>query len=243
MPPDPAATCAIAVIAKAPRPGFVKTRLQALLRPEEAAALGTAFLQDTMAKLVRAGQRASIHPVIAYAPAGEERRFDGILPDGAALLLADGAGGDAAGVEGFGRVLLHATRALFAQGYGAVCVLGADSPTLPEAELVRAATLLLSGETDAVLGRAEDGGYYLLGLTAPHDLAYARIRWSTEHAGADTAARLAEANLRVEELVPWYDVDDPPALRRLVSELDGAGAGHTSEAAARIGLAGRLGGT
>ena len=234
--------CAIAVIAKAPRPGHVKTRLQGLLQPQEAAQLGTAFLQDTLANLTLAAAQAPIAPFVAYAPAGEEARFNGILPAGADLVLADGTGGDAPDVLGFGRVLLHATRALLARGYGAVCLVGADSPTLPTRELVRAARLLLEGAADAVFGPAEDGGYWLIGLTAPHHLPFARIAWSSETVAAATRARLAEAGLRTTELATWFDVDDRAALERLVAASDPAAyqAPHTHAVLASLRIADRL---
>ena len=247
-PPLPALaqTCAIAVIAKAPRPGHVKTRLQGLLTAEEAAAMGAAFLQDTLENLVEAGRHVAIAPFVAYAPAGQEARFDGMLPPGVELILADGAEGDGPGVEGFGRVLLHTTRALLGRGYGAACVLGADSPTAPTGQLVRAAEALLGGRAEAALGLAEDGGYWLLGLTEPRAEAYSRIAWSTERAGADTLARLAEAGLRTEALATWYDVDDPPALARLVREAGVPGeayaAPRTGALVRDLGLAGRVAG-
>lgn len=239
-----ATTCAIAVIAKAPRPGHVKTRLQGLVSPDEAARLGAAFLHDTVENLAAAARQAPIAAFIAYAPAGEEARFDGLRAAGAELLLADGAGGDAPGVEGFGRVLLDTTRTLLARGYGACCVLGADSPTLPTAELVHAARWLLDGSADAVLGEADDGGYWLLGLREPHPAPFARIAWSSETAGADTNARLAEAGLRTRALGTWYDIDDPPALARLLDELGGGGpaypAPRTEAAVRQMDIAGRL---
>ncbi len=231
---------AVAVVAKAPRPGHVKTRLQGVLSPEEASALGTAFLQDTVDNLHAASRLAPIAPVVAYAPAGQEGRFDGLLAPGTALLLAEGTNGAAEGVEAFGRVLLETIRALLAQGYAAACVLGADSPTLPTEELVRLADLLRGGDCDAVLGAVDDGGYYVLGLRAPHSAPFARIRWSTDHAGADTRARLREAGLRTEELRPWFDVDDPAALRRLLDDRDGYAAPHTMSALTRFGLRERL---
>ncbi len=235
-------TCAIAVIAKAPRPGHVKTRLQAILSPDDAARLGAAFLKDTLANLALAATHAPIAPVVAYAPAGQEARFEGLLPPGTTLLLADGTNGEAPGVEGFGRVLLDTTRGLFAQGHQAICVLGADSPTLPTATLVQAATTLLAGNAEAVLGRADDGGYYLLGLTEPRHDPYADIAWSTDRAGADTRAALDRARLRTLELPGWYDVDDQQALARLVAELraDPAIAPATRAVAASIGLEARL---
>ena len=236
--------CAIAVIAKAPRPGYVKTRLQGLLSPEDTAALGAAFLRDTLDNLLRAGRQVPIDPFVAYAPAGEEARFDGMLPPGVELLLADGAGGDAPGVEGFGRVLLDATRALLARGYAAACVLGADSPTVPPAELVRAARLLLDGDAEAVLGPAEDGGYWLLGLTAPHASPFAGIAWSTDGVAEATRACLVRAGLRTAELAIWYDIDDPPSLARLLRDVGADGpafrAPRTGALLHELGIAGRL---
>ena len=227
-------TCAIAVIAKAPRPGHVKTRLQTILRPEEAASLGAAFLQDTLENLALAAAEVPIAVFVAYAPAGQEARFDGMLPSGAELVLADGTGGEAPGVEGFGRVLLHATRALLARGYGAVCVLGADSPTIPTAELVCAARLLLGGTADAVFGPADDGGYYLLGLTHPHAEPFTDIVWSTEGVADATRARLRDAGLRLDELATWYDIDDPASLARLVREIATPGAAYPAPRTAAL---------
>ncbi|MDT7950821.1 MAG: glycosyltransferase [Acetobacteraceae bacterium] len=227
-------------MAKAPRPGHVKTRLQGVLRPEEAATLGTAFLRDTAENLHAAALLASIDPVVAYAPAGQERRFDGLLPPGTALLLADGSGGQAEGVEGFGCVLLETMRGLFAQGYGAAVVLAADSPTLPTRVLAEAADGLLAGRSEAVLGAVEDGGYYLLGLRAPRPDAFARVRWSTDFAAADTRERLATAGLKCAELTPWFDVDDPAALSRLLTDQSGYAAPHTHSALAAMRLHERL---
>lgn len=227
-------------MAKAPRPGHVKTRLQGLLRPDEAAALGTAFLQDTARNLHDAARDAPIAPFVAYAPAGQEARFDGLLPDGTELLLADGTQGCADGVEGFGCVLLETIRGLLALGYGAGCLLAADSPTLPTAELVRAARLLLDRRADAVLGAVEDGGYYLLGLRAPHVAPFQAITWSSGEVCAQTLQRLASAGLSTTELRPWFDIDDPASLRRLLEPGDGYPAPHTLAEAARLGLRDRL---
>ncbi|MBV8916434.1 MAG: glycosyltransferase [Acetobacteraceae bacterium] len=235
-----AGTCAIAVIAKAPRPGQVKTRLHGLLSPEEAAALGSAFLRDTLENVALASRTAPIAPVLAYAPAEAEAGLQPTTPAGVSLLLADGSTGAAADVEGFGRVLLGTTRALLAQGYAAACVLGADSPTLPTDQLVRAARLLVSGEAEAVLGPAEDGGYWLLGLTRPIANAFARIPWSTSRAAAETRERLREAGVRVTELGTWYDVDDVASLRRLAGERDGFPAPNTTAVMQVLALADRL---
>ncbi len=232
--PDPAlaGVCAIAVMAKAPRPGHVKTRLQAVLTPDEAARLGGAFLRDVTGNLRAAAAHAPIHAFVAYAPAGEEARFDGLLAAGTGLVLADGTGGGADGVEGFGRCLLHAARTLLARGYGAACVLNADSPTLPTALLADAATRLLRPGRRAVLGPAEDGGYWLLGTQAVEARLFARIAWSTDGVADATRQRAAEAGLAMDVLGAWYDVDDQAGLQRLLDELGSIPAARPCRAAA-----------
>lgn len=245
---DNSAICAIAVMAKAPRPGHVKTRLQSALNADEAARLGAAFLCDITTNLHEASRLAPIAPYVAYAPAGLETRFDGLIAPGTRLVLADGTEGHAPGVEGFGRSLLHAIRSLLRMGYGAACVLNADSPTLPTALLAEAAQRLLRPGRRGVFGPADDGGYWLLGLKAPEPLLFARITWSTDRVAAETLERASEAGVRLETLPSWYDVDDPPALARLMSELDetcsGVPAPYRAPATAaclrELGIAARL---
>ena len=209
---------AIAVMAKSPRPGRTKTRLCPPLSPEQAAGMAAAFLRDVTENVARAGRDLPIDGWVAYAPAGDEALFDGMVAPGTRLLLADGDGEDAPAVQGFGRCLLQTVRRLLALGYTAACVLNADSPTLPTRHLTRLATLLLEGRP-MVLGAAEDGGYYALGLRAAHPRLFADIAWSSDRVAAQTRQRAAELGLPVAELPPWYDVDDRAALGRLLDEL------------------------
>ena len=216
--------CAIAVMAKAPRPGFSKTRLVPPLTPGQAAAMSAAFLRDTTENIALAAREVPVHGFVAYAPAGLEALFDGHLAGGMTLLLADGSGEMPADVEGFGRCLLHAIRSMLDAGYGAACVLNSDGPTLPTAHLVRAAELLALPGDRAVLGPAEDGGYYLLGLKTAHARLFADIAWSTADVAARTRARAASIGLPLVELPAWYDIDDGAALAQLLASGDGEAA-------------------
>jgi uncharacterized protein len=211
--------CAIAVMAKAPRPGEVKTRLAPPLTPEMASAVSAGFLRDITENIALAARGMRIHPYVAYAPARSAAYFDGVLAEGTRLVLADGAGVAAPGVHGFGRCLLHAAQALFAQGHDAVCLLNSDSPTLPTALLEEAATALAGDGDRVVLGPAEDGGYYLLGVKAAHPHLFADVAWSTCDVAEQTRERARVLGLPIVELARWYDVDDAPALRRLCREL------------------------
>ncbi len=224
--------CAIAVMAKAPVAGRVKTRLTPPLSPEQAMRMGSAFLRDVTGNIALAGFAAPIDGWIAYAPAGEAALFDAMLANGTQLLLADGLAPMPPGVDGFGRCLLQAVRDLLARGYRAACVLNADSPTLPTEALVRLARALLAPGARAVLGPAEDGGYYVLGMQAPHARLFSDIAWSSERVAEQTRARAAELGLPLVELPPWYDVDDRAALARLLRELAAPPAGTLTPYAA-----------
>jgi rSAM/selenodomain-associated transferase 1 len=213
------AICAIAVMAKAPQPGRSKTRLTPRLLPDQAAALSAAFLRDITENIAAAAQAQPIDGFIAYAPLGMEHLFDGHLAPGTGLILADGTKPMPDDVIGFGRCLLHAIQTLLDQGYGGAVVLNSDSPTLPTEILARTAALLAAPGDRAVLGPAEDGGYYLLGLKTAHAHMFADITWSSETVAAQTRARAAEIGLDLVELPTWYDVDDAAALDRLIAEL------------------------
>jgi rSAM/selenodomain-associated transferase 1 len=217
--------CAIGVMAKAPRPGLAKTRLCPPLLPEQAAMLSAAFLRDITENIARAARAAPIHGCIAYAPMGCESWFHGHIAQGTTFVLADGAPPMPPNVQGFGRSLLHAAQAMFAAGFGAVCLVNSDSPTLPTAVLAEAARALLAPGERVVLGPADDGGYYLLGMQQPHAHLFADITWSTSEVADATRARAAALNLEVIMLPTWYDVDDAASLSRLCQEPDGTVAG------------------
>jgi uncharacterized protein len=211
-------SCAIGVMAKAPRPGFSKTRLCPPLAPDEAARLSAAFLRDITENIRCAGRQVPIASYVAYAPRGHESLFEGHLAAEARLLLADGTSPMPAGVEGFGRCLLHAISAMLEQGHEAAAVLNADSPTLPTAILAQAARALAIPRDQVVLGPAEDGGYYFLGMRRAHAHLFSGIAWSTETVAETTRRRAKELGLQVVELPNWYDVDEEAALRRLIDE-------------------------
>jgi glycosyltransferase A (GT-A) superfamily protein (DUF2064 family) len=208
--------CAIGVMAKAPRPGFSKTRLCPPLLPGQAAALSAAFLRDITENIALAGRYAPIVGYVAYAPGGHEALFDGHLAAGTGLLLADGSPLMPPDVQGFGRCLLHAILAMLARGHRSAVVLNSDSPTLPTAVLVRTAVALAAEDNRVVLGPADDGGYYLLGMNAAHAHLFADIAWSTDSVAESTRLRAAQLGLDLVELPAWYDVDDHAALIRLL---------------------------
>jgi len=228
--------CALAVMAKAPKAGRVKTRLSPPLTLEQTAALNIQFLRDTTENIAAAAALAPIRAYAAYAPRGTEALLRSCLADGTELLLADGSAFMPEGVTGFGKCLLHAIGGMLERGHAAACVLSSDSPTIPTRLLAHAAELLLAPGDRAVLGPADDGGYYLLGLKAAHAAMFRDITWSTETVADATRARAREIGLDLVELEAWYDVDDAASLRVLLRETAGYAAPATRAAIACLGL-------
>ncbi len=198
-------------MAKAPRPGKVKTRLAPPLTLEQTAALNICFLRDTTCNIAEVAQGGGADGIICYTPVGDEVAFDGLLPADFKLIAQRG--------DGFGERLHCAAADLLACGFAAVCLIDSDSPTLPGSALRSAVEALLAPGYRVVLGGSDDGGYYLIGLKAAHREVFERITWSTSSVLAETRERAAEAGLEVVELPLWYDVDDGATLRLLAAEL------------------------
>ena len=95
--------------------------------------------------------------------------------------------------------------------------IGTDSPGLPLALLEEARSALEAH--DAVVGPADDGGFYLLGLNRCPEGLLAGLPWSAENTRARTLSRLEERGLTVQLLAPWFDVDVAADLERLRSLL------------------------
>ncbi|MGH7126514.1 MAG: TIGR04282 family arsenosugar biosynthesis glycosyltransferase [Stellaceae bacterium] len=203
--------CAMAVMAKAPRSGEVKTRLIPPLTAEEAATLSICFLKDITANFMAASWSVPIAGYIAFSPPESEALFRKLVRPEIDLLASRRIG--------LGHSLLDATEDLLAMGYDGACLVNSDSPTLPTSILVEAAEALRAPGDRVVLGPASDGGYYLIGLKQPHRRLFEDIAWSTERVFRQTAERAASIALDVVTLPRWYDVDDATSLGWLVREV------------------------
>ena len=206
-----AALPAVVVFAREPVAGTAKTRLVPALGPEGAADLYKAFLQDRAAQVLAV---EGILPVIAHTPDAAAPALATLLPPGLRY-LPQGEGDLTARLTG-------AAATLFDEGVSAVVFMDSDSPGLPPDRVPAAVHHLASGAADCVLGPAEDGGYYLIGLAAraavPAPALFEGIPWSTPEVLALTLERAAAAGLSTHLLDPWWDVDTPAELARLRAE-------------------------
>src|SRR5438874_7361294 len=227
----PPASCALAVMTKAPQAGRVKTRLVPPLTPAEAAELNKCFLRDTAAAIsvcCSGGLRspnavsARLHPgahraplqcsaIAVYTPIGAESAYTDVLPADFSLLPQRG--------DEFGERLFFAVEDLFRCGFDSMCLIDSDSPTVPAENFKQAVELLSTSEDCVVLGPSDDGGYYLIGMKKPHRHLFEQIDWSTERVLNQTMQRANKIGLEVKLLRTGYDVDDDASLRRLCSEL------------------------
>ncbi len=175
------------VIAKAPRPGFVKTRLCPPCTPAEAAALAEAALADTLAAAVRASARR-----VTLALQGEPGQW---LPTGVRVIPQRGAGLD------------ERLAAAFDDVGGPALLIGMDTPQVTS-ELLDAALAGLAGPwIDGVIGAADDGGWWALGLRRPDPRVFLGVPMSAATTHGAQLAQLASLGLRVTHLPVVRDVD------------------------------------
>lgn len=192
-----AGTHAILVMAKAPVPGTVKTRLHPLLSPHRCGQLQAELIRHTMGLATAHTSRT----YLAYSPGDGENHISAAVPEGVRLLLQRGAD--------LGQRLAAAVTDAFTAGAGPLLVIGTDAPTLTGDHLTAAFTALEN--QDVALGPALDGGYYLIGLREPHTSLFALDPdlWSTDHVLAATRTLARTEGLSIGLLPPLRDLDTP----------------------------------
>ncbi len=190
---------ALTVFAKQPCPGTVKTRFCPPLRPDEAAELYTTALQETVERL----SSAPCSLLICYV--GDRAWFDRTFPGMHLLSQGDGD---------LGHRLTTTSKALFKSGSGPLLLVGSDSPDLP-LEIVTEALSALA-QADVVITPCQDGGYAMIGLRQAQPELFEQIPWSTAEVLKTTRQRAAELGLDYYETAVWDDLDDLPALHRLL---------------------------
>jgi hypothetical protein len=105
-----------------------------------------------------------------------------------------------------GERMQNAFQSLFEKGYGKVLIIGSDCPSLTAAIIQKGFEAL--DENDMVIGPAEDGGYYLLGMKRMHTRIFHNKQWSTNTVYADTLKDIEVLALRYSTLPMLNDVDE-----------------------------------
>ena len=193
---------ALLVIAKAPVPGRVKTRLMPPCTPEQAAGLARAALEDTLA--AAAAARLPARRVLVLD--GEPGPW--LLP-GFEVVPQRGDG------------LAERLAAAFEDAGAPALLIGMDTPQVTP-ELLDAGIRALEGDgVDAVFGAATDGGYWTIGLRRSDPAVFDGVPMSADRTGVVQRARMAALGLRVASLAPLLDVDSIEDAYEVAAQASG----------------------
>ncbi len=198
---------ALAIFGRYPRLGEVKTRLQPFLGAEACLSLHQALLLDTAERTACLSLRRFLYLSACSRKEGQAFVQEHGLPSRLELGIQRG--------NGLGERLWKAYQDISSQ-CDRVIFVGSDSPTLPT-DFIEEAFLELE-RFPVVLGPAEDGGYYLIGLSRPRRDLFLNIEWGTGSVLEQTRAKLDPDEYSL--LPSWYDIDTVEDLTRLNRDLE-----------------------
>ncbi|MEZ4221734.1 MAG: TIGR04282 family arsenosugar biosynthesis glycosyltransferase [Polyangiaceae bacterium] len=195
----------LAVMARAPVPGHCKTRLAREIGAVLAARLAEAMLRDVLT---------------AYQALPVDRRVLLAAPehDGFELLSALAPPGWHVLTQSEGDVGARMEAAQARLRPGRVMIVGSDVPLPPLDAITQA--IEVWQDSQVLLGPAQDGGYYLIGLPLEEVRVFRDMPWSTDQVFARTRARCVELGYRLVELPPALDVDRAADLAPLLQMLE-----------------------
>lgn len=195
----------LVIMAKAPRAGRVKTRLNQSLPPLAVTALYRCLLEDTVAL---AKSLANVE-IALMCPDSDSEELTGLLGDRVEIIAQQG--------EGLAAGLTSVFRHFTAAGPRQVIAFNSDSPHLAPSVLDRAFEIL--AKHDLVVGPTHDGGYYLVGAKAVYPSLFQEDGFGTKNALDRLLTRVKVLGLTAGCTEPFYDIDVADDLIRLAREL------------------------
>lgn len=188
-------TDALILMAKAPLPGQVKTRLCPPFTKADAAALYTCLLEDTAEEMARLKR---VHRYLFYHPPGSEGHFRRDPFSGFESLPQSG--------QNLGERMATAFETAFDRGCSRAVLVGADCPLL-SAPLVRVAFRELASAAGAVFGPSDDGGFYLIALSSHNPSLFQGVDWGTGAVLSEVSLRCRAAGISYALLSSGFDID------------------------------------
>lgn len=194
------------VFAKEPKEGKVKTRLLRSLSKVRCLGLYRAFVKDT---LDLARKITSAEKILAYEAWGNQPRYLRRIAADFTFYRQSG--------RGLGQRMNNAFKVAHKSGAKKIIIIGSDAPNLPP-KFLREAFAALKYQ-DVVIGPADDGGYYLIGLKEPCAELFKNVPWSSAQTLKNTLKNTTALKKKVIVLDKWYDVDSVESLSRLKADL------------------------
>jgi len=204
------------VFSRYPVPGRTKTRLIPELGPQGAADLQRRMTEHILSRVGGLSEARGVTLVVRYEGGNDELMAEWLGLD--VSLEAQGEGD-------IGERMHRAFSDSFGSGTARVVIIGSDSPGVSEEIIERAFEGLW--EHDVVLGPANDGGYYLVGLKRPVPPLFVNVSWGTDRVFEDTLRIAAGHGLSCDLVDPLDDVDRPEDLQvweEIAGEKVGSGA-------------------
>jgi rSAM/selenodomain-associated transferase 1 len=198
----------LVIMAKAPRPGMVKTRLTPSLPVPDVIAFYRCLLDDTVTLARSMGDVE----VAIMCPESDVDELTGEVGNSVRVVAQTGEGLAAGLVSVFGKFA--------ADGRRRVIAFNSDSPHLPASVLESAFEALHAA--DVVVGPTHDGGYYLVGAKASRPALFEGDRMGTTSALDALLARARGLRLSIAFTEPFYDIDIADDLTRLAADLRSA---------------------
>jgi rSAM/selenodomain-associated transferase 1 len=230
--------CHYLLFARLPVQGSVKTRLAATLGAEKTLTLYEAMLRDTVEIAQSRASATNAEVLIFLTPSDDSARerfrawlrsskidypFIAVLPQEGATL---------------GERMLNAVRVAESRDALPALLMGTDSPSIPDNVFTHAENALRYATT-AVLGKTDDGGFYMMGIHKPDESLFFGADYSNDTVFDRTYQALQSLYPYVELLPSWYDIDDATSLERYIAEAktdDSLRYFHTTRVLASWGL-------
>ncbi len=200
---------AVLVFARLPKPGRVKTRLLAVLAPQQAAEVHRRCLADTVALVSRVPRCQKCLRVAARLEQAHELATTVGLGHQWRVEVQRG--------RDLGERLYEAFDSFLKQGYRKIVVVGTDTPWMGGKRIIQALRLL--GTADVVFGPTADGGYYLVGARRLVPQMFRCIPWSTSQVFRMTLRVLETQGASYRLLPRDFDLDRPEDLERVAGLL------------------------
>lgn len=183
------------IFVKSPVPGQVKTRLIPGIGRQRAASL----YQDLLTRTLNTARRADFSAIQVWVDGNTGHPYFTRLKNRHYVKLYNQRGKD------LGQRMFNAIKNALRK-YPFAVLIGSDCPSLSSSDL-QLATEYLENKADVVLGPADDGGYYLIGLRRNNHRLFSGIEWGKETVLAETCSRIKTLNLKIELLPRRWDVD------------------------------------